>query len=140
MGCSQHGAGREQKVLGHDRQHAGPTRTRRHGTGHPGISRCRPHAFRGHVPQERAARIGIPDPKPNSQRQPGRHARLFAQMYCHGIASLAISEAYAMTGDYRLRRQWNGRCSLRSPLSTRLRAVGDTSRATRVTPANSAGS
>ncbi|MCO6457171.1 MAG: hypothetical protein J5I93_17890 [Pirellulaceae bacterium] len=30
-------------------------------------------------------------------------ARLFAVMYCHGMASLALSEAYAMTGDQRLR-------------------------------------
>ncbi len=30
-------------------------------------------------------------------------ARLFAVMYCHGMASLALSEAYAMTGDHRLR-------------------------------------
>lgn len=30
-------------------------------------------------------------------------AQLFAAMYCHGMASFAISEAYAMTGDDRLR-------------------------------------
>ena len=30
-------------------------------------------------------------------------ARLFAVMYCHGMASLALSEAYAMTGDHRLK-------------------------------------
>jgi hypothetical protein len=30
-------------------------------------------------------------------------ARLFASMYCHGIAALAISEAYALTGDQRLK-------------------------------------
>ncbi|MBI2478895.1 MAG: hypothetical protein HYV60_09755, partial [Planctomycetia bacterium] len=30
-------------------------------------------------------------------------ARLFARMYCHGMATLAISEAYAMTGDQRMR-------------------------------------
>ena len=29
-------------------------------------------------------------------------ARLFARMYCHGMATLALSEAYAMTGDARL--------------------------------------
>jgi hypothetical protein len=29
-------------------------------------------------------------------------ARTFARMYCHGMAALAISEAYAMTGDRRL--------------------------------------
>ncbi|MEX2185895.1 MAG: hypothetical protein WD875_03835 [Pirellulales bacterium] len=30
-------------------------------------------------------------------------ARLFAKMYCHGMGALALSEAYAMTGDVRLR-------------------------------------
>jgi hypothetical protein len=30
-------------------------------------------------------------------------AELFAAMYCHGLAFLAVSEAYAMTGDERLR-------------------------------------
>ena len=30
-------------------------------------------------------------------------ARLFAAMYCHGMAMLAISEAYAITGDRRIR-------------------------------------
>lgn len=29
-------------------------------------------------------------------------ARLFARMYCHGMATLALSEAYALTGDARL--------------------------------------
>jgi hypothetical protein len=30
-------------------------------------------------------------------------ARLYAQMYCHGMAALALSEALAMTGDERIR-------------------------------------
>jgi hypothetical protein len=30
------------------------------------------------------------------------NAELFAAMYCHGIATLALSEAYALTGDERL--------------------------------------
>jgi hypothetical protein len=30
-------------------------------------------------------------------------ARLYARMYCHGMATLALGEAYAMTGDLRLR-------------------------------------
>ncbi len=30
-------------------------------------------------------------------------SRLYASMYCHGMATLAISEAYAMTGDERIR-------------------------------------
>ena len=44
-----------------------------------------------------------------SARQPSRataispgNAELFAAMYCHGIATLALSEAYALSGDDRL--------------------------------------
>jgi len=33
----------------------------------------------------------------------GGEAELFARMYCHGMATFAISEAYAMTGDEALR-------------------------------------
>lgn len=42
----------------------------------------------------------------NSQDQRGSvegNARLFAKMYCHGMGALAMSEAYAMTGDERLK-------------------------------------
>lgn len=42
----------------------------------------------------------------NSQDRRGSlegQARLFAKMYCHGMAGLALSEAYAMTGDSRLK-------------------------------------
>lgn len=42
----------------------------------------------------------------NSQAANGSfagEAELFASMYCHGIASLAVCEAYAMTGDDRLK-------------------------------------
>ena len=43
-------------------------------------------------------------------------SKLFAATYCHGMASLALSEAYAMTGDPRLREpvQRAVRFSLRS--------------------------
>ncbi len=30
-------------------------------------------------------------------------ARYYARMYCHGMATLALSEAYAMTGDHRMK-------------------------------------
>ena len=30
------------------------------------------------------------------------HARLYARMYCHGMALMAVGEAYAMTGDERM--------------------------------------
>jgi hypothetical protein len=42
----------------------------------------------------------------NSQDRRGSlegQSRLFAKMYCHGMAGLALSEAYAMTGDSRLK-------------------------------------
>jgi hypothetical protein len=32
----------------------------------------------------------------------GGNAELYAFMYCHGIATLALSEGYAMTGDHRM--------------------------------------
>jgi hypothetical protein len=101
--ASDFGAGRETKTLGHDRQGAGQTADM-------GISGLALLAFLGagntHVKgnyretvqhglefllREQAADGNLAGP-----------ARLFEKMYCHGIAALALGEAFALTGDPRL--------------------------------------
>ena len=102
--ASRHGGGRELKVLGQDRQQAG----RDADTGITGLALL---AFlgAGHTHFEGTHRKSVQHGLEyllREQRDNGSLAglaRLFAQMYCHGIATLALSEAYAMTGDHRLR-------------------------------------
>jgi hypothetical protein len=97
------GAGEEQKVLGHDRQGAGA----RADTATTGLSLL---AFLGAGHTHMRGKY-----KANVQRglehllsvqaadgNLGGDAELFAFMYSHGIATLALSEAYAMSGDKRL--------------------------------------
>ncbi|MCL4203252.1 MAG: squalene--hopene cyclase [Pirellulaceae bacterium] len=100
----RHGAGQEGQVLGHDRGGAG-------GDADTGVSGLAILAFLGtgqsHLDGEHqdTVRRGL-EFLLRSQAADGNlagQARLFARMYCHGIAALAISEAYAMTGDARLR-------------------------------------
>lgn len=100
----RHGAGQETQVLGHDRGGAG-------GDADTGISGLAILAFLGggqsHLDGDHqdTVRRGL-EFLLRSQAADGNlagEARLFARMYCHGIAALAISEAYAMTGDARLR-------------------------------------
>ena len=74
-----------------------------HRAGDSGVPRKRPDAPRGHVSQERPARTGVSPAESRVGRQPVGPARLYAKMYCHGMASLALSEALAMTGDVRIR-------------------------------------
>ena len=71
----------------------------------------------------------------------GGDAELFAHMYCHSMATFAVSEAYALTGDERLDadRPRGGRLLARRAAS-RPTAAGGTAPATRATPASSAGS
>jgi hypothetical protein len=99
-----HGGNREDKVLGHDRQSAGIDAD----TGITGLSLL---AFlgAGHTHLEgdyrENVRAGV-EYLIAKQRSDGclaGDARLFAMMYCHGMATLALSEAYAMTGDAELR-------------------------------------
>ncbi len=100
----RHEAGRETQVLGHDRGGAGSDAD-------TGISALALLAFLGtgqsHLEGEHRETIrrGL-EFLLRSQTADGNlagNARLFARMYCHGMAALAISEAYAMTGDARLR-------------------------------------
>ena len=101
--AKRHGAGREYYVLGQDRKGAGAQAD----TGVSGLALL---AFlgAGHTHQE-----GLYQPHVGSgleflrrsQHPDGNlcgDAGLFAQMYCHSMASFAVSEAMAMTDDERL--------------------------------------
>ncbi len=102
--ASAYGAGLETKVLGHDRGGAGTDAD----TGITGLALL---AFlgAGHSHLEGEYRTNVQHGLEfllRSQRADGSlagDARLYERMYCHGIASLAISEAYAISGDYRLK-------------------------------------
>lgn len=98
-----HGAGRETKTLGHDRRGAGAQAD----TGITGLALL---AFLGsgetHLsgPHRETVQHGL-EFVLSSQTSDGSlagNAELFAAMYCHGIAALALSEAYALSGDERL--------------------------------------
>ncbi|MEQ8787659.1 MAG: hypothetical protein RIC55_15255 [Pirellulaceae bacterium] len=102
--ASRHGAGVERSVLGHNREGAGASAD----TGITGLAVL---AFLGtgqsHLEGRwrQTVQHGL-EYLLRSQRSDGSlagDARLFASMYCHGMASLALSEAYAMTGDHRLK-------------------------------------
>jgi hypothetical protein len=101
--ADQHGAGKETRTLGHDRQGAGAQAD----TGVTGLALL---AFLGngqthlegrhreHVQHGLEFLLG-------SQAANGSlagNSEFFASMYCHGIATLALSEVYALTGDERL--------------------------------------
>ncbi len=99
-----HGAGREQRaILGHDRHGAGANAD----TGITGLALL---AFLGsgetHLSgkHREAVQHGL-EFLLGSQAAGGSlagNAELFAAMYCHGIATLAVSEAFALSGDDRL--------------------------------------
>ncbi len=97
------GAGREDRVAGHDRGHAGLGAD----TGITGLALL---AFLGaghsHMdgPHRQVVQQGL-EYLLRTQRPDGNLAGAagrYAMMYCHGIATLAVCEAYAMTGDARL--------------------------------------
>jgi hypothetical protein len=98
-----HGAGRETRTLGHDRQGAGAEADM-------GVTGLALLAFLGNGQSHldgthrEAVQHGL-EFLLGSQARDGNlagNAELFAAMYCHGIATLALSEAYALTGDERL--------------------------------------
>jgi hypothetical protein len=101
--AAAHGAGQETRALGQDRQGAG----QKADTGITGLALL---AFlasgQTHLEGEHRETIqhGL-EFLLAMQAEDGNlagEAELFARMYCHGIASLALSEAYALTGDRRL--------------------------------------
>jgi hypothetical protein len=99
----QFGAGEERKVLGQDRQGAGADAD-------TGITALAVLSLlgAGHTHLEGPYRENVQHALEfliRSQRADGclaGEAKLYATMYCHGMATLALSEAYAMTGDHRL--------------------------------------
>ena len=99
-----HGAGTESRVFGHDRQGAGANAD----TGITGLAVL---AFLagGHSHMEGPYRENLTaalNYLARQQRDTGSlagDARLFARMYCHSMALLAISESLAMTGDSNLK-------------------------------------
>lgn len=102
--CSRHGGGRETKTLGHDRGGAG-------GEADTAVTGLAVLAFLGaghtHRDGKHAATVrrGL-EFLARSQAADGNlagNAELFARMYCHGMATLALGEAYGMTGDPGLR-------------------------------------
>ncbi|MFM7070558.1 MAG: hypothetical protein ACKO38_02015, partial [Planctomycetota bacterium] len=98
------GAGREARVLGQDRGGAGAHAD-------AGLTALALLALLGagetHLdgPRRLSVQHGL-EYLLRIQRADGElagSADLFARMYCHGMATLAVSEAYALTGDARLR-------------------------------------
>jgi hypothetical protein len=101
--AAAYGAGRETRTLGHDRRGAGAKAD----TGVSGLALL---AFLGngetHLEGKHRETVqrGL-EFLLASQAGDGNlagQAELYASMYCHGIATLALSEAYALSGDERL--------------------------------------
>lgn len=99
----RYGAGQETKTLGQDRAGAGAD-------AETGITALAVLAFLGagetHLKGKHASNVqrGL-EFLIRSQATDGNlagEARLFARMYCHGMATLALSEAYALSSDARL--------------------------------------
>ncbi|MCU0961060.1 MAG: hypothetical protein MUF48_13225 [Pirellulaceae bacterium] len=97
------GGGIELKVAGHDREGAGADAD----TGITGLAvlaflgNGQTHlegTYRRHVQRGLEYLLRTQD----SDGSLAGPARLYAKMYCHGMASLALSEALAMTGDVRI--------------------------------------
>jgi hypothetical protein len=98
------GGGREQQVMGHNRQGAGAQAD-------TGISALALLAFLAdgntHLsgPYQETVRRGLEFLLQRQQRggSLAGSAQYYAQMYCHSMALLALGEAHALTGDDRLR-------------------------------------
>ncbi len=103
--AAAYGAGQEQKVLGHDRQGAGADAD----TGITGLALLsflgagHTH-FAGPYRQQVQRGLEFLLAQQTADGCLAGEAQVFSAMYCHGIAFLALSESYAMTGDQRLRR------------------------------------
>lgn len=103
--ASDYGAGQEARIDGHDRQGAGAKAD----TAMTGLALL---AFLGagntHLdgPYRDSVRKGL-EFLLSQQKEDGSLAgdsEFYAQMYCHGIATFAMAEALAVTGDDRLRK------------------------------------
>jgi hypothetical protein len=101
---ARYGGGRESQALGHDRGGAGA----RADTGISGLALLamlgagHTHRRGDYRPTvNRGLDFLIASQHPNGNL--GGNAEPFAFMYCHGMATLAMSEALAMTGDEKLR-------------------------------------
>jgi hypothetical protein len=100
---SSHGAGREDRIFGHNRDGAG-------GNAETGISGLATLAFLGagntHLQGPHAQTIDKAikylTKRQKSNGDLSGDAKLFARMYCHSMALLALSEALAITGDSKL--------------------------------------
>lgn len=97
---TQHGGGRETRTLGHDRQNAGAGAD----TGVTGLALLA-YLGAGHTHKTgeytETVRRGL-DYLRQMQATNGSfagRAKTYAAMYCHGMALLAMAEAYGMTGD-----------------------------------------
>lgn len=101
--CDYWGGGQEHKIAGSDRYGAGAQAD----TGVTGLAIL---AFlgAGHTHQHGeyqatvAAGLSFLMREQRNNGSLAGEAKLFARMYCHGMASFALSEAYAITGDKRL--------------------------------------
>ena len=138
--AKSHGGGRETNVAGRDRGGAG-------GTADSAVTGLALLAFlaSGHTHLdgpyrddirrglEYLMRIQAPDGNLGGQ------AATFEFMYCHAMAACALSEAYGMTRDSRLREPVPAPSAIRCGHKTLSAAAGDISPATPATPANSAG-
>ncbi|MCA9268631.1 MAG: hypothetical protein KDA41_09180, partial [Planctomycetales bacterium] len=102
--ADKHSAGKESRVFGHDRGGAGA----RADTGVTALALLALMGA-GHTHWEGQYRENVQKGLEFLLRSQGRDgamgadAEVFAQMYCHGMATFAIAEAYALTGDPRLK-------------------------------------
>jgi hypothetical protein len=102
--ASSHGAGREASVHGHHRSGAGA----RADTAVTGLT-ILTFLAAGNTHLKGEYRENVQHGLEFLLRQQGRDgnlagdAQLFARMYCHGMATLALGEAYAMTEDQRIK-------------------------------------
>ncbi len=102
--ADKHNAGRETRVFGHDRKGAGANAD-------TGVTALAVLAFMaaGNTHLEGEYRKHVQHGLEFLLRSQARNgnmvgdSKVFAQMYCHGMATLAIAEAYALTGDERLK-------------------------------------
>jgi hypothetical protein len=102
--ADQHGAGRESRVLGHDRRAAGAEAdTAITGLALLALLGSGQTHFEGTYRQNVQKGLEYLLRMQGDDGNLSGRASLFARMYCHGIATLAISEAYAVTGDRRLK-------------------------------------